>query len=619
MSGRELADQLEVTRRTLRTYIKSLNEFRAGLIDSNTHSGYRLNHELFSEDIILNYQTENRRHTPDFRLIHMIKQLIESDYLEVSELADLFYVSEGTILSDITKINSIISPFKDLEIKRQKGRAVLRGSEYSKRRLYRRMLTEELQEDFLNIEQLDRLYPDLNMRLVSELTEEIFEEFNYSITTSQFKLLLIHIGISIDRINKNQMIDEPDSANLCLQDNIEWEISTQLYRRIKEEYQLKISNSEIDYLADLLKNNQAKKQEAVSVNIGGQFIDIKNLLGETFQYLNTMFGTQFSSEDDLAMNFVYHIKALVDRAKKKRHYTTRPLTDVKQDYPFIFELGVVAAKFIEQETQIQISEDEISYIALHLGAIYSSKPNSAKIKAAMCSSINPNLARMAIQKIMSNFNHKLEEIRLVETIEEQFLIEEDIDLVLTFNDINKEISLPQLMISPFFNEEDNIKLFEILYEIEKTKKFSQFKLNIGKLIRDEFFYKDLICHEVEDLIRRLSTDLFQAGIVDHEFEASVIQRERYSPTSFGYSLAIPHPMVMNSKKSTVSVCILEEAMKWGDHEVSIVFLLAIKEKDSGFMKLFFDWLSLMIDQPERMSKLKEAHHRDEFIEVILNQ
>ena len=60
-------------------------------------------------------------------------------------------------------------------------------------------------------------------------------------------------------------------------------------------------------------------------------------------------------------------------------------------------------------------------------------------------------------------------------------------------------------------------------------------------------------------------------------------------------------------------------MKWGDHEVSIVFLLAIKEKDSGFMKLFFDWLSLMIDQPERMSKLKEAHHRDEFIEVILNQ
>ncbi|MBG9987318.1 PTS sugar transporter subunit IIA [Facklamia sp. DSM 111018] len=53
--------------------------------------------------------------------------------------------------------------------------------------------------------------------------------------------------------------------------------------------------------------------------------------------------------------------------------------------------------------------------------------------------------------------------------------------------------------------------------------------------------------------------------------------------------------------------------------MSIVFLLAIKEKDSGFMKLFFDWLSLMIDQPEKMSKLKEAHHRDEFIEVILNQ
>lgn len=47
-------------------------------------------------------------------------------------------------------------------------------------------------------------------------------------------------------------------------------------------------------------------------------------------------------------------------------------------------------------------------------------------------------------------------------------------------------------------------------------------------------------------------------------------------------------------------------------------MLAINEKDSSTMWLFFDWLSETITNPSKMSKLLQSKNRNEFVHWMMD-
>src|SRR5699024_8110914 len=68
---------------------------------------------------------------------------------------------------------------------------------------------------------------------------------------------------------------------------------------------------------------------------------------------------------------VFYLDLQSDEALKENRYKYKMnirkpmLEEIKQNYPFAFDIGVVASKMIEKDLKVQVSESEIGYLALH--------------------------------------------------------------------------------------------------------------------------------------------------------------------------------------------------------------------------------------------------------------
>ena len=58
-------------------------------------------------------------------------------------------------------------------------------------------------------------------------------------------------------------------------------------------------------------------------------------------------------------------------------------------------------------------------------------------------------------------------------------------------------------------------------------------------------------------------------------------------------------------------------MKWGSFDVRLVMLFAINEGDQRMIKIFFDWVSEVINSPEEIEKLIQECSYEEFVERIM--
>ena len=71
------------------------------------------------------------------------------------------------------------------------------------------------------------------------------------------------------------------------------------------------------------------------------------------------------------------------------------------------------------------------------------------------------------------------------------------------------------------------------------------------------------------------------------------------------------------KESCISIMILKEPVKWGDFNVSLVVLLAIRETDNSLLKVFFDWLCNIVTDNNKFQELIQSSGYEEFMNHVI--
>src|SRR5699024_3521096 len=94
-------------------------------------------------------------------------------------------------------------------------------------------------------------------------------------------------------------------------------------------------------------------------------------------------------DQELIMGLGLHLKPAINRYKYGMNFRNPMLADIKKNYPLAFEAGVIAGLSIESNIGIEINENEIGYLALHIGASilkrkYESGPSRVIIVCATC-------------------------------------------------------------------------------------------------------------------------------------------------------------------------------------------------------------------------------------------
>lgn len=610
--GKDLAKLLNVSDRTIRNDIAAINEFYADtMIESNIRKGYRIQGEKVKRFI-----EEKKKEIPETgeeRRWLILKTLVEHNQVNIYQLADQMCISEFSLENDMNKIRKLLDNYQGLKVIRQSNMLQLSGGEREKRHLYEELISYKISGNLWNLNKVAENFMRFDLLKVKELLKDIFEEFHYQMNEVRIPTLLIHVGVILERNFACHFLKE-DEEQQGKYGREEYEISRHFFEKIGARLSLQVREAEICDFAIYLEHGK-RKGYCEEEQLQGLASDlVQHIIVEIREH----FDIDFSEDCEFRLGLEVHTVSLL-----KRHYANVEidhtcLEEVKRKYPLIFEMGVWVCKIMEEHLNIIISENEISFIALHLGSAYERANLRRKYRCLLICPHNQTVKDLCIQKIVNRFQDRMEIVGCMSYFEESLIREKNLDLILTTQPVAHALDIETTEISMFFAHTDEAAVFQTLNRLDQIRYRNNFQFFILNLIREEFFTANMAVEEPEKIISDMCDKLYARGYVKENFKEGVLKRERLSPTSFFHGFAIPHNMShQETIHSAISTAILKQPVQWGSYEVRFVLLLAITEENRNFLKIFFDWLDDIVSNPEKFARLLEVQDYQSFVNTLL--
>ena len=612
LTGKEIAQVLNVTDRTIRSDIETINQFYdCLLITSNKRLGYQIDKTLLSKQDI--ETKEIIPQTSHERCIWLIQELLfKSNEINLIQLQDRVFVSGYSIDNDLKKMRRMISQYPSLKLVRSKNHIHLEGLETDKRKLYKDLLTEETQGNFMNLNSIADLWEHFDLLEIKDILEEVCDRYNYHIREVNLPMIMIHAGVSIERIINHNYIKN-ENIDPSLKESLEYQVSNDFFEKVSQTIHIPFIDDEVVLFSLLLlgKSNHNYRHNQMD----NEYID--QLVSLILEKIKENFEIDLSKDVDLRVGLSTHLQSLLERQKNHVKVTNLYLKEIKRKYPLVFEMAIHSGNVIEEYTKYPVSENELAFLALHLGAAYERSQGKQRYRVVMIIPHNQMLATPCKEKLNNRFYDRMQIVGVMQFFEESQVRDYEPDLILTTVPIKHMLNIPTLQITLFVNSEDESKVFQILNELDKKHYHDDFTKVIYKLIRKDLFHVHQNYTNVNDVLNSICYELIAKGLASEEYKDDVFKREAISATSFMHGFAMPHSVEVSTNKSCISIVILNNSIKWGEFDVRFIILLGIRDSDNQLMKIFFDWLSNIVADSRKFSALLEVDSYEEFMQAVV--
>lgn len=607
ITGKELSKFLNVSDRTIRSDIEKINrDFSCDLIIANRRLGYHLD-----EVLLLNKGIKPKMIIPQTvheRTIWIIRELLFNDKeLNLIELQDRIFVSGYSIENDLKRIKKMVSEYPNLKIVRSKNRIRLEGDESVKRKLYKHLLNNEIQGNFMNLNALSRFWGEFDLLRLADCFDEITSKYKYEIREEIYPIVIIHLGIAVDRIINHNFINSYEDLNYG--DWIEYKLAKELFVAINKLIGSPYVEGEVIGFAGLLRGKREGKDSF--------YKDTDQIVDSILTKIKKKFDVDLRDDQDLRNGLELHINSLIERLRHDMKVTNIYLREIKRKYPLVFEMAITAGQIIAEKVNREVNENEVAFLALHLGVAYERYISIAKYRAVAIIPHSGMLSGACIDKIKLHFEDRLQFVKVLRYFEEKQIENLKPDLIITTIPIHHDLDILTVQVGLFFNNEDESKIFQALNSLDKIKYRDTFEKSIKALLREELcFFKQKINNR-EEAIDFLCDQLVTRGLATKEYKEDVLKRERLSSTSFVHGFAVPHAIQETTKESSISTMILDKPIKWGDFEVRLIILLSIQEPDGQLLQIIFEWLTGLVTDAKRLAAMLEAKNYQELLKIMV--
>lgn len=592
IKSRDLANSIGVSSRTIISDIKSINfELKQILnIYSQRGRGYRIeiyDDKKFKELLSYDKESIDLKIKKEILLAGLTKTRITQ-----ADIAENFYLSLSSLKIIIKKIREDLRR-NSLDIKFTAYKTVEIIGDERKIRLY---VKEVLLGRYFNpVENIfNKIWGDrIDFRQLNSILTQILERNSISISQEKIDNLLLHIIISSYR---KKSVSYKDSEEKIIQQSFGYQIAIEIIKEFSEFLNI---DSEVMYIANLL-NNLCFTDEA-----DDKYLRIcKDIVEEIYQ----------RSEIDLRNDQVLidglktHIKSILNRIGEVE-IDDGIGENIRKNYPLEFDLSIMVSKLIYKKTEVKLTETEISYLAIHLGAAIL-RANS--IKSTMRVVIITNGFSIG-RLIESSIKNKLDTMIETEIIMSSSYDKEKLraaDLVISTIRVNKPINKNTIFVNPILGRQ------ELRDVSEAIGKFQQINVDIFKFFNEDLFFKDLKFKNSSQVLDFLTIEMEKRDYISKEIRNSIIEREKISSTEIGNLMAIPHALYNDTTKSQIAILILKEPILWKEERVQLVFLINISSKKFYEWKMVIEFIFEKIIVDNLTGELIKAKTFDEFKNIL---
>jgi lichenan operon transcriptional antiterminator len=640
----ELADHLGVTARSVRNYVTGVkaSSHPFGVIESGP-AGYRLNREAYAAYAArLSEQAAQAGHssrpaepdTPADRLYRLVRRLIDapdssaersgtatpgaaspgaaSPGLDVYDLAANLFVSDSTIEADLAKVRALLTG-SGLTLTRHGPTVALAGSETDRRRLLSRMFRDESARGLLQLEQIQKEFESESLGAFKTDLLAMLDGEGYFVNEYGTDNVMLHLAIAVDRVGKR-----PPAASVALAPRSP--LADSLAHLVTRHFGVELGGDDLEYLAVLLStrvitpghDQPASALVESHVRQGDLEIVRRIVRRASEEYLVDL------ADENFIVRLSLHVRNLVNRAQDQS-YSRNPLTrSIKTSYPMTYELAVYIASELQRQEQIVINDDEIAYIAMHVGAHL--EQQSRRRELVSCAIVSPNyydmhvLLRERIERVLGD------EIEVVTVVTRSDVDWGSLDADLVLSTIDPRLPTDGvIVIQPFLTEGDIDRIRQAASRVRRLRRRAQIKDELLKFFDETLYLRNFHAPDEVAMIRALGERMVAQGIIDQGYIDGAIERELMSSTAFTDNLAVPHAMAMSARRTSIAIVVNDTPMGWGDDRVNVVAMIAFSAAGrASFQSVFDQFVEVFADRADVQRLIKRSTDFASFIDELVH-
>lgn len=619
-TAKQLSLQLHISERSVKNYIGEINYFENNLIEGS-RKGYMIQRERGKA--LLAHQVRSVPETPGERVNYIITELLTRDSeggqgIDLYDISEKIFVSYETLKKDMVKVRKKLKEY-GLYANVVTQKVSMEGRELDKRRLLSSILYEEFNKNILSLDVVQNAFPDYDLEELRDIILTECKKYHYFINDYAMVNLILDVVISMDRIRKNCTF-RTHMAERRRYGIREMELSEQIADRIEQAFSIRFTEQEIEELTSLLISHLMKvdydmlNHENIREFIEPECLDI---VDRVLVYLNENYFID-TENDEFVVKFTIHIHNLLRRMENQ--YTTKnPLTEhIKNSCPLIFECAVGVANCLSQLTGYKVDEDEIAYIALHIGGNLETYENQKdKLGCILLSPQYYDMADIMMEKIAGSFSEDLV-IKTVVTKPSELSMAKREDMIISTIAVDPAQWEHVVQVNPFLPERDLSSIRRKISEVKQAKKLERLRKMLMQITSPELFCKNGEIGNQKQALAYMIRALEEQGYVDGEFIHEVEDREAHSSTAFG-RLAVPHSLKMDANRTGMYILLSDKPIAWAEHMVNVVLLFAINREDRELFHEIFDNLIVLLLEYQNLDKVLQSNTYEEFIEAILER
>ncbi|GAA1060378.1 BglG family transcription antiterminator [Agromyces bracchium] len=598
VTAARLADRLGVSDRTIRSYAAQANRTGEVVVESGP-DGYRLDRSAWAR--VLHARSVAADATPDGRRARLIRDLVDArDGLDLHEVAAAAHVSESTVEADLGRVRARLQG-TGLSLDREGSRVRLVGPETAMRRLLGSLVREEGRRGIRDLSSLRAGFPSMERfrtALVAGIRDAGYAPNEYALDD-----VLLHVAIALDRVGRDRVLagsddpatpatipappesrgvephDRPDAPGSALD-----ALSALLDRLIRDEFDVRLPPAELDHLARLIGSRVATLQQGPA-----REAVVREIVARISQEWLVELGDERFIE-----RLALHVENLAARAAEQS-YSRNPLTaSIKSAYPLIYDLAVYLASELARIEGITVNDDEIAYLAMHLGAqLERTRSRGDVVRVAVDVPEYHDARSLLVERLRGALGDEAE------------LVDGDLDEAdLVVAVLPPDSPLPAVVIvAPFPTSDDVDRVRAEVARLRRGRRRARLASTLSHSIGPDLFVRGVGGRDREAVIRLLGDRLIDAGVIDDAYVEGALERERMSSTAFTDLLAVPHAMTMTATRSAIAIAIDERAIEWGDANVHVVALIAFAEDGRAEFQSVFDQFVEAFSEPENVRRL----------------
>jgi lichenan operon transcriptional antiterminator len=622
VTGEYLATVNHVTARTTREDIKDLDALlnnHGAKIISVISKGYTLEiwdkpvfqqylHSIFVENTLSHVSIPK---TPEDRVTYIIIRFLLNDhYLKLDDLADELFVSKSTIQQDIKNVKEILQKYDiTLEARPNYGLKAV-GDEIKVRFCLSEYVLDRKKQSTNTIDSpLPSIFDDENMEAIQEIILRQIKKYQITLSDIAINNLFIHIVIARKRIISGHYVAIFHADMDEIEQQREYHVANEIAKEVEELYQIKFPQAEIAYIAMHLLGTKLVTQKKGHIDHVIED-DILQLVDFVLAKMEEKLDLGISKDEELIFGMSMHLKPAVNRIKYGMNIRNPMLQEIKNNYPLAYEAGIIAGLAIKEYTEIEMDENEIGYLALHIGAAMERKKlhSGPKRCLVVCAS-GLGTAQLIYYRLKSYFGSNLEVIGTTEYyMLDQYNLNE-IDFIVSSIPIKESFAVPVIEVNAILKESDLKAIEKFILTQSNHQPMESF------FLQDLVFFKQAL-HTKEEVLAFLHGQLMEQGFVGKAFLEAVYEREKVAPTSYGNLVAIPHPITPQTEKTFLCVCTLDKPIDWNNNPVQIVFLLCVKRNSQEDLQEMYDVLGKFIEDHSSVHKILKASSYEEFLRIM---